>query len=261
MKRSTTTLAFFRRELQASLSSRMLLAVPLIGLVVGFATLLSTTQADLPSAAPLFLLQATLYGLPLASILIATGSAHSESAESLLLASLPAPRGARILGKFLALQLCFLMASAFAIAPAAIMGLPFQTACLLFGYSVGTSALFISIGLCVGFFITDGIKSHLASLGAWFLLTIGASLLGYLLATQAQGQTNPTLWSALMMLSPLDALRIGVLFSIESIPFDTADLPSIARWWLAHPGVWFAILVFGATSLFLSLSDRASRPR
>jgi len=44
------------------------------------------------------------------------------------------------------------------------------------------------------------------------------------------------------MTNPLDAFRIQALFAMEQIPAEAANSTPLAAWWLAHPGLWFALI-------------------
>lgn len=248
--------AFMVREWRVSLGSRFLVALPVAGFVAGLVPLLTLPDAERYVAGPLFLLQILLYGVPLSAILAGTGSCHSETDEQPLLTTLPVCRGARVVGKFLGLLSSIALALLLCVLPSALGGMGAWAAGLILAYGLGIGALFLALGMWCGLAIHDGVKAHLTALLCWLALTLGAGLPGYL-TLGGLAELNPGLWAATLMLSPLDALRIGLLFSFEPVPFATDTLPQIARWWLAHPGPWFALLATVSTAAVLSLAARA----
>lgn len=250
--------AFFRRELRTSITSSIGVAAPLLGLVAGLSAAFSGGSANVEASAPLLLLQVLLYAVPLVAILAATGAAHAEHDEKLLMASLPAGKGGRILGKFAGLIVSFLVALVLMVLPPAVMGLGVGVSLSLAGYGVGAVAVFLAMGLLCGYAINDGVRAHLAALAAWLLLVVAPSLIAWALLSSATVRGAPLAWSLTMMLSPLDALRVGILFSVQAIPFETKDLPSLVQWWLAHPGLWFTLLATAVTGLILTLAGRAT---
>ncbi len=250
--------AFFRRELRTSITSSLGVAAPLIGLAAGFAAAFSGGSSNVQSSAPLLLLQVLLYAAPLVAILAATGAAHAEHAEKLLMASLPTRAAGRILGKFSGLIVSFLLALLLMVLPPAIMGLSMSASLSIAGYGLGAVAIFLAVGLLCGYAINDGVRAHLAALAAWLLLVVAPSLIAWMLLSSATVRGAPLAWSLTMMLSPLDALRVGVLFSVQAIPFETNDLPGFIQWWLAHPGLWFGLLATAVTGVVLTLASRAT---
>lgn len=249
--------SFYRRELRIALGSRLMVALPLAGLALGVAPLLTHSRDELAVAAPLFLLQGLLYGLPLAGIMAGTGSCQAEADEAPLLASLPVCRMARAVGKFAGLMTVLAGATLLAVLPSVLAGVGVGTGLLLLGYGLGIASLFTALGMLCGLAIRDGVKAHFAALLLWLLLTLGTGLAGYV-SLGGLAQAHPALWAAALMLSPLDALRVGVLFSVQSAPFAMDALPGLTRWWLLHPGLWFAILATATTAGFLTVSARAS---
>lgn len=249
--------AFLRRELRVVTSSRLALFVPVAGIAAGVAAAFSAGPADIPMAAPLFLLQVLLYVFPLLGILAATGSAHSEQDESLLLAALPVGRMQRATGKFSGLMACFLISLLLMTLPALIVGMHLLDALRILGYGAGISAFSVAAGLLFGFAIPDGVKAHMVALGFWLLLLLVPNLAGWLMLYSPDAKAAPLLWSLLMMLSPLDALRVGILFSVEAVPFNSSRLPGLVQWWLGNLGTWFAILCTTLTTAVLALAAKA----
>lgn len=253
-----SAISFFVRELRISLSSRMLLVMPAAGFAAGLAAVFAAPAGQVATAGPLFLMQVLLYALPLTAILLAESSCHSEADEQALLATLPVCRGARVLGKFAGLMTAMLAGLVLMVAPLAVAGGATGSAALLLGYGVGAAMLSTAIGMLCGLVVRDGVKAHMTALLLWLLLTVGAGAVGYF--TLGTDVTNaPDLWAGMLMLSPLDALRIGVLFSVEPVPFALERLPVVSRLWLENPGAWYALLTLLWTVPALALAARASR--
>jgi hypothetical protein len=58
---------------------------------------------------------------------------------------------------------------------------------------------------------------------------------------------NPDLWVAVLMLNPLDALRVTVLFGIEQSAPAGLDAGGLAGWWIPNGGRWLILLLAGWT--------------
>lgn len=248
--------AFFRRELSAGKSNRSFIVFPIALLAIGFAPLVF---GNVSQTAQLYLLQALLYLIPLFALISGTSAAQADSQEDRLLLSLPVSQATRVTGKFAALlalqalaQITLYLPSLFAGAhPLSLLG--------LWGYGVGIAAVFLALGLLAGLRIDDGVRAHLLALGAWLAVTFGFGLLAWLLATTGWAQQSPGLWLAFLGASPLEALRVGVLFSIEAIPFSPDTITGAGRLWLDHPALWFSTVSTLWTLAALTLA-RPSQP-
>ncbi len=246
--------AFFRREISAGKANRSLVVFPLVLLGVGFSPLFSGNVAD---TAELYLLQALLYLLPLFAIIAGTSAAQADSAENPLLGSLPVRKSARVLGKFAALFLLFGVAQIGLFLPSLVAGVGFPALLALWGYGLGIGAVFLSLGLFLGFRTDDGVRAHLFALGVWLAVTFGFGLAAWLLAAAGWAQRFPSAWLVFLGSSPLEALRVGVLFSVEAVPFSQNAIAEAGRVWLRYPGIWFAAVASVWTVAALGLS----RPR
>ena len=109
--------AFLGRELHAAVLNRLILSFSAVASLAGLAPLFADVGGDPTATAAYMLLQATLYLIPLVSLLIATGSAQSEAEEQPILMSQPVRRGSRVIGKFLALWLVIAIAALLLVAP------------------------------------------------------------------------------------------------------------------------------------------------
>ena len=54
-------------------------------------------------------------------------------------------------------------------------------------------------------------------------------------------QSHPGLWVAALMLSPLDAYRVTLLFVVEQAAFSGSDLSALTQWWLNNAALWLVI--------------------
>jgi phosphotransferase system glucose/maltose/N-acetylglucosamine-specific IIC component len=246
--------AFTFRELRAALLNRFMQIFTVTALLTGLAPLLNhATGGDL---APLFLLQPVLYLVPLFALLIGTGSAQGDLEERAFLFAQPGGRAALVFGKFLALWLLLSTATLALVLPGMLADTAVKPLALLWLHAVGTAGVFLAIGLACGFSTNDRVKAHLAALCLWLVFLAGFNLLALAGAHTPWMQGRPELWTSLLMLNPLDALRIGALFAVDRIPFDVSQAAPLVRWWLANLGLWFALLSAAWIALALAWSRR-----
>lgn len=246
--------AFAIRELRAALLNRFVQIFTAAALLAGLAPLLNdATGGDL---APLFLLQAVLYLVPLFALLIGTGSAQGDLEERPFLFAQPGGRRALVLGKFVALWLLLSVATLALVLPGMFGDTAVKPLALLWLHAIGTAGVFLAIGLACGFATNDRVKAHLAALCLWLMFLAGFDLLALAGAHLPWVQGRPALWTSLLMLNPLDALRIGALFAVDRIPFDTTQAAPLVRWWLANLGAWFAALSATWIAIALAWSRR-----
>jgi hypothetical protein len=122
----------------------------------------------------------------------------------------------------------------------------------LWAMTAGEAAIFVALGLAIGRWASGGISAYLAALLFGFLFIAGAGVLGWVAARSDFFQENPQFWTFGLMAHPVEALRVGLMFSLETLPVDAARLPALARWWLAHSGLWYALLALLWSSAALS---------
>lgn len=244
---------FFLRELAILLPGRLTLAFALFALAAGAFPLLRGDDVT-TAEAPLYLLQVSVYLFPLVGILLGTGSSQGESTESELLLAQPYPRFARLAGKSAALLLvsggCLVLVflPVFLRVPAGGRGA--VAALFLSGFLV--LAVFVEVGMAVGFCQRNGVKAHLVSLAVWAFLLFGTDLVALLLVQLGWVRDHPGIWVAWLMANPLDTFRIGTLFGIQAIPFQLDSVPWLARWWIGHTVLWLAVIcgIWTAAALF-----------
>ena len=231
--------AIIARELQAAILNRYLQVFCALALAGGIGAALMTDTAD---AAPMLILQIALYFVSLFALLIGTSSARAESSEWPLLFAQPIARSAFLFGKFLALTLMFAGLLVLLFLPTLFVR-PFDATLLgLYGRTLTLAAMFVALGLSAGFLARDRVQGLVLGVSAWLLLLFGLDLVALLLARWSFLQQAPAVWSALLMLNPLDAFRIDALFAMERIPAEAASHIGLTSWWLAHSGLWFVLI-------------------
>ena len=231
--------AVFQREVRGSLTSRYFHVFCSIALAGGIAAI---AFAEESSAAALFLLQITLYFVSLFALLLGVNSARAESEEWPLLFTQPVPRGAFLIGKFLALSVIFAVALTLLFLPALISPARSARLVLLYAHTVELTAVFVAIGLAAGFRARERVQGLILAVAAWLFLLLGFDLVALFGAQLPALQKVPDLWIGSLMLNPLDAFRIQALFAMEQIPAEAADKTPLAGWWLSHAGLWFSFL-------------------
>ena len=251
--------AAFRRELAAHRLNRFLHVH--LGLAVAAGCLPLFTASDATASAPWWVLQAVLYCLSLSAMLLGLSSAHGEVDEFPLLFAQPAPRWAWLLGKAAGLATLLVPAACLLVVPAALLGGLSRALLTMAMAAGGVTIAMAAVGLAVGFWIRDGVRGLLATLGAWFVLLFGTDLLLLSVAGAPWVHANATLWVLPLMLNPLDALRITVLFSIEDTAPSGVDTGALAGWWIANGGVWLAVIVSTWTALGLLAGLAGARRR
>lgn len=234
--------AFFLRELRTALVNRFIHVFSTVALLAGLAPLFTGDNLTSGNAAPMFLIQAILYLVPLFSLLIGAGSAQSDQEERIFLFSQPAGRCASLIGKFLALWLLIAGVASLLVAPAAFDDAPLRSLAFLWLHAVGTSGVFLGLGLASGFSTADRVKAHLAALCIWLVFLAGFDFAALAGAYFPAIQKMPSLWVTLLMANPLDSLRVSTMLSVDHVPFDTTHAPAIAQWWLSHLGISFTMV-------------------
>ncbi len=233
---------FFFRELHAAVLSRLVYVFCGMALLAGWVPLLGEAGPDRTEIVVYALLQASLFLIPLFAILTGVGSAQNEQEEEPLLMSQPIGRGVRVLGKFAALWGLIAVAAGLLVFPAILSGCRIGALGFLWFHTFAVGGVFAALGLAVGFSSSDRVKAHMIGLCAWLVLLAGFNLLALAAAHVAEVQRWPQLWLGLLMVNPLDALRISAMFTLDRIPFDVASAPPLGQWWLGHLSLWFVLL-------------------
>jgi Cu-processing system permease protein len=117
------------------------------------------------------------------------------------------------------------------------------------------------LGFAVGFWVRDQVRGLLHALGIWFGLLFGIDLLLLALSGSAWAARHPDAWALPLMINPLSALRVTMLFTLERTAPATLDTGPIVGWWLAHAGLWLAGLVTAWTAAMFAASAAGARRR
>jgi ABC-type transport system involved in multi-copper enzyme maturation permease subunit len=238
-RRSSAFAACFLRELRAALLNRFVYLYSAAMLATGVGALTGEYSGE---TSPYFLLQAVLYLVPLFALLIGTGSAQNDQEERVFLLTQPIPRWSIVLGKFVALWSLLSLAAGLLLVPSAFGDTALELLAVLWGNAIGISGVFLALGLAVGFSTNDRVKAHLAALCGWLVLLAGFDLVALTSVHLTSASLHQCVLVFALMVNPLDALRVGALFSLDQVLFDASQAPLLARWWIAHPEIWVAII-------------------
>lgn len=239
--------AALRREWVSHRLNRFLHAHLLLILAAGLLPLL-TPDGGLARGAAWWVLHAVLYAVSLSALLLGLSSAHAESEEFVWLLGQPAGIGPWLAGKVFGLI-------ALAGGSALLLGLPVTlmgggSGALLLATigAAGVASLCALIGLAIGFWVRDSVRGLIVAIAGWLLLLFGVDLLLLATAGAPWVQRNPDLWVAALMLNPLDAYRVAILFAVENAAFGSLQAGRLTAWWIAHAGLWLglATLIGGA---------------
>ena len=210
---------------------------------------------------PSRVLQAVLYCLSLSSLLLGLSAAHGDADEFPVLFTQPVARETWLAGKGVALAALLIPASALTVAPAALTDGLTPTLALVGFAAAGVCLSLALLGFAVGFWVRDPVRGLLLSLGVWFGLLFGVDLLLLALAGSSWAQRHPDIWALPMMVNPLSALRVTMLFTMEKTAPAGIGTGPIVGWWLAHAGIWLAAMVTTWTAAMFVLSAAGARRR
>lgn len=245
--------AILRREWRSALLNRTLQVFSVFALGGGLGAVLLAEDAN---SAVYLIFQMVLYVTPLFALLAGVASAHAEAEEWALLLTQPMPRWAPLFGKFIALSALFLVQIALLLTPALFIGASATTLAIIGWQSLLLTAVFGALGLCAGFLSSDRVRSLLAGVGAWLILLFGVDGIALFAALWPTLQRAPSAWLATLMLNPLDAFRIHMLFALEQVPLESVNKIPLAAWWLSHSGLWLSSLALGWIAALLGIASR-----
>lgn len=241
--------ASMRREWLSHRLNRFLYAHVALVLVAGFLPLLSPGEA-LGRGAPWWLMHAVLYAVSLSAVLFGLSSAQAESEEMPWLLGQPTGIGNWLLGKIAALVALVAASTALLGLPVAIGGGgPSELATTVAG-AAGVAVVCSLFGFVVGSWIRDPVRGLVAAIAVWLAMLFGVDLLLLALAGAPWAQSNPDIWTAPLMVNPLDAFRITVLFAVERAAFSGLESRHLAGWWSTHAAGWLG----GLTVVWASLA-------
>ncbi|BCS32350.1 hypothetical protein TBR22_A15600 [Luteitalea sp. TBR-22] len=248
-RRFPTFAAAFHRELAEHRLNRFLHVHLGLCAAIGLLPLLTPDAAAASAVA--WVLQGTLYCLSLSSLLLGVSAAQGDADEFPLIFTQPAARGAWLAGKATALAAMLAPASLVLVLPAAAIGGVSLVLGAVALAAAGTSIVLGAIGLALGLWVRDHVRGLLAALAAWFGLLFGVDLLLLAVSGAPVVQAHPVAWALPLMLNPLSALRVTMMFGLEQTAPAVIGADPLVSWWLAHGVAWLVGL--GATWIAASL--------
>lgn len=245
--------AIIRREVTTTLHN---LFVQVFAILVWMGSVGVAALSGRPEAVPFGLLLLFLYVVPLFGLLIGVSAAHEEHNERAFLWSQPVPRAAFVLGKAVTLSVALTVVLVGSLVAGGVAGAAAGTLALLWGLGVALVLVSVSAGVAVGQYTTSRARGLMAVLVLWF----GVFALYDALALALSGfdvlQSAPAFWVGLLLMNPVDAVRLAGLFGLENVPF---SVPGEAVWmadivtWLP---AWVSVLTVAWTGLLLVLACR-----
>jgi Cu-processing system permease protein len=251
--------AAFRREIAEHRLNRFLHVHLTLCAVIGVLPLFTPDAAA--RSAPAWVLQAVLYCLSLSSLLLGLNAAHGDADEFPLLFTQPVRKADWLAGKSVALAALIGPAAALTVAPAAFTSGVTSSLAFVGAAAAGVCFVLALLGLAVGCWVRDHVRGLLFALGAWFVLLFGLDLLLLALSGSQLVQQHSDLWLLPLMLNPLSALRVTMLFTLErTAPIGIGTSP-LTGWWLGHGGLWLAgmLSVWAAAMFGLGAAGAARR--
>jgi len=257
--RIATIDAAVRREFAEQRLNRFLHVHLTLCAIVGLLPLFTPDAAE--RSAPAWVLQAVLYCLSLSSLLLGLSAAHGDADEFPVLFTQPVARETWLAGKSVALMALLAPAAALTIAPAALVDGLTPALALVGAAAAGVCVTLALLGFAVGFWVRDRVRGMLLALGAWFVLLFGIDLVLLALSGSPWVQRHPDAWALPMMLNPLSALRVTMLFTIERTAPASIGTGPVVGWWLTHAGLWLAAIVATWTLAMFAASAAGARCR
>ena len=254
-----TLRAAFTRELAEHRLNRFLHVHLTLSATVGLLPLFTPDAAG--RAAPAWMVQAVLYCLSLSSLLLGLSAAHGDAEEFPILFTQPVGRSVWLAGKAAALAALLGPASVLMVAPAALVT-GITTPLAVSGAAAAAVCLVLALfGLAVGFWVRDHVRGLLLALGVWFVLLFGIDLLLLALSGAPWLQGHPAAWVLPLMVNPLSALRVTMLFSVEGTAPASVGTGALVAWWLGNGGLWLAVMLSAWVAAGFGLAVAGARRR
>jgi Cu-processing system permease protein len=232
--------ATLRRELAEHRLNRFLHVHLTLCALAGLLPLFTPDAAE--RSVPAWAMQVVLYCLSLSALLLGLSSAHGDADEFPVLFTQPVGRAAWLAGKSAALAALLVPASLLLIAPAVLVDGLTALLPVVAAAAAGVCVALAMLGLAIGLWVRDNVRGLLVALGTWFTLLCGIDLA--LLAVSGSGwvQAHPEVWVAPVMLNPLSALRVTMMFALEGTAAASLGSGAVVGWWLEHGVLWLAVL-------------------
>ncbi len=257
--RIATLDATFRREIAEHRLNRFLHVHLSLCTLAGLLPLFTPDAAA--RSAPAWVLQAVLYCLSLSSLLLGLSAAHGDADEFPVLFTQPVGRASWLAGKGIALAALLGPASILTITPAALTSGLTSSLTFVGSAAAGVCLVLSLLGLAIGCWVRDHVRGLLVALGVWFVLLFGVDLLLLALSGAVLVQQHPSTWVLPLMLNPLSALRVTMLFTLEQTAPAGIGTGSLVGWWLGHGGLWLAGLLSTWTAAMFALAAAGARRR
>ncbi|MCC6164374.1 MAG: hypothetical protein IT182_13575 [Acidobacteria bacterium] len=251
--------ASFRREVAEHRLNRFLHVHLALSAVIGLLPLF--TPDAIVRAAPAWALQGVLYCLSLSALLLGLSAAQGDADEFPLLFTQPMSRGTWLVGKVAALAALICPAACLLVLPAALMGGASVVLLSIALASAGVCLAMALIGLAVGFWVRDHVRGLLVALGVWFTMLFGTDLVLLALSGAPVVHQWPSAFVLPLMVNPLDALRVTVLFGFEQTAPAGVGVGRIAAWWLANGGLWLGLVLTGWMAMAFGVGLAGARRR
>jgi Cu-processing system permease protein len=251
--------AAFRREIAEHRLNRFLHVHLALCTIIGGLPLFTPEAAE--RSAPGWVLQAVLYCLSLSSLLLGLSAAHGDADEFPVLFTQPVARGAWLAGKAAALVAMLAPASILLVLPAALTSGLTASLCLVAAAAAGVCVVLAMLGLAAGFWVRDPVRGLLLALGIWFALLFGMDLVLLALSGAPWVQGHAAAWVLPLMINPLSALRVTMLFSLEQTAPASIGSGVLVGWWLSHGGAWLAIMLSAWLVVAFGLGVAGARRR
>jgi len=245
--------ALLHREATTAFHNRF---VQIFALVVWGGSLGVGLLSGRPEAIPFGLLLLFLYVVPLFGLLIGVSAAHEEQGERAFLWSQPVPRSVYVMSKTTVLVAALAGVLLLALLSAAIGGANLGTLALLWGLGVALVLVSVTAGVAVGQYTTGQARGLMMALTLWFRAFALYDILALALSGIDVLQAVPGLWVGLLLINPVDTVRLTGLFGLGNVPFSA---PGKAAWMadlLAWLPTWTAVLSLGWAFLLLGLACR-----
>lgn len=248
-----------RREIAEQRLNRFLHVHLTLCAVTGLLPLFTPDAAG--RAAPAWVLQSVLYCLSLSSLLLGLSAAHGDADEFALLFTQPMSRVAWLTGKAVAIAAVLMPAALLTVMPAALLDGLSRELVLVGGATAVVCLALALLGLAVGFWVRDHVRGLLLALGLWFGLLFGIDLLLLAVAGAPWVQQHPDVWVLPLMLNPLSALRVTMVFAIEQTAPAGIGSSALVGWWLRNAGLWLAVIATLWIATTFALSAAGARRR
>lgn len=236
--------AVAKREAYTTLHNRFVQVFALV--MWGSSTAVAVFTGN-DASVPFAVLLLWLYIIPLFALLIGVHTVHEERDEQPFLLSQPVPRDTFVIGKLAMLVALITAVLAGALVPVAIVA-PGGGWPLIFGLGLALALIGVSVGLAIGHYARSSVRGLMGALLLWFVGLVLYDFATLALVDVPFIHNRPALWIGVLLLNPLDAVRLAGLMGLEAVPF---TVPGAQQWvepLLNQLPLWVAALTVGWTA-------------